>query len=440
MNAALRARRLSQEEAGGFQIQVMDILRDLILRYTNGTSTSVKVDVAEDILNSLYYCIDAGLQSLNDNEAALELIRRGSAGKVYKEGLARVTACFQESRDIYLKLRKSKLNVGLEAYDLTIDEGLGIFFEKYGPVFHAHNAISSIDYPLLFDDMSIKGVFYMKAYMETLLMENSFCRLFPEQDIRSILASLGRIYRIDYTKTLTNIFEIVLNGALFSVLSGPGPITLKMTEIKYRMLESKLGAAGDHELGLMVDEGIRQVINDLKLKDESLIDYILKYRSMVKARLASALETDSLRKLVLLEEGLSLYKDEQIFIDGERMGNMSFRKLAERLSRELDPGVKVNMIRSEVHSLEDFIDILEGSCFFGDEYFCLFSRLSRQELALLAAVVFSDEMRDGPMDINMALDLETEMEVEWQNLFVEFLNTLKAQELESIQNCMNVMG
>ena len=98
--------------------------------------------------------------------------------------------------------------------------------------------MASIDYLLLFYDMSVKGVFYMKSYMETLLMETRFCRLFSDKEIQDLLMTMGRIYRIDYAKTLANIFELVLNAALFSVIFAERPMKLEMTRGKYRAIEA----------------------------------------------------------------------------------------------------------------------------------------------------------------------------------------------------------
>jgi hypothetical protein len=437
LKGGLPTQRISQAEVEFFQLQIMDILKDLIMRYTKGESTSVTVDVAENILNSLFYSIDAGLQSLNDTEAALNVIKSGNVRQAYDQGLVLVSACVKKSKALYLKLRKSRLKVGLEAYDLTIDEGLALFFDKYGAVFDAHHTMASIDYPLLFDDMSLKGVFYIKGYLETLSLEERFCKLFPDEEIKKVLAAYGRIYKIDYTKTLTNIFELVLNAAFFAALSEEDPITLVMSEDKYRILDGKLDEISSFELDVLIDEGIKKVIDDFEIKEKKLAGYILKYKDIFKTRLASALETDSLKTFILLEDELSLRGQKTIFIDGESMSNESFRELVGRLTKEPDVSIKVSLISSEVDSMEDFIDILEGSCFFGEEYFYLFSRLSDYVLALLAGGMFSDEMRDGPVDISKAISFGIATEAEWQELLVEFLGTIKSEKLKSIQLYMN---
>ncbi len=421
IKAGLRAGRVSKEEVEYFQLQIMDILKDLILRYTKGESTSVKVDTAADILNSIIYSIDAGLQSINDPDAAFQIIKNGAVWQVYDKGLALVKACFEESKTLYRNLRKSRLRVGLEAYDLTIDEGLAIFFDKYGPVFEAHHTMASIDYPLLFDDMSIQGVFYFKRYIETLSMENRFCKMVPEEEIKKVLMAHGRIHQMDYTKILINIFELVLSAVFFAVLSEENPVTLVMSDMKYRVLATKLNSLSSVQLDMIIDEGLNMVMHAMGINEKELSDYIRKYKDTLKTRLASALATDSLKNFVLMEDEPLFGKIKTIFTDGERMSDVNFQKLIGRLIKELDITAKASLIKSEVHSLEDFIDILEGSCLFGSEYFYLFSQLSDPELALLAEVVFSDEMRNGPIDLSKSISCKILTSMEWQDQFIKFL-------------------
>lgn len=433
----LRTRRISQAEAESFQLGIMDLLKDLILRYTKGESTSVTVDTAENILCSLFYSLDAGLQSLNDTEAALNTIKSGNARQVYDRGLALVTARFTESKALYLNLRKSRLKVGLEAYDLTINEGLEIFFHTYGPVFDAHRGMASIDYPLLFDDTSITGVNYIKNYVETFCMENRFCSLFPNEAIREVLGAYGRIHKIEYAKTLTNIFELVFNAAFFAALSGQSKITLGMTGEKYRILAGKLDELSSLEMDALIDAGIKKVLHDLGVIEKVLLDYIAKYQGMLKTRLASALATNTLKNFVLLEDEPFFQGHATIFLDGERMSDANFKNLTQRLTGEQDALVKSGMIRSEVHSFEDLIDILGSGCFFGEEYLTLFLQLNDQELALLAKVLFSDEMRDGPINLSKAITLGIATGVEWQERFTEYLLGLKRERLQLMETYMN---
>jgi hypothetical protein len=163
----------------------------------------------------------------------------------------------------------------------------------------------------------------------------------------------------------------------------------------------------------------------------------MKYKNEFKTRLTSALETDSLKKHILVDEMSKDTSEETVFVDGERMSNESFKLLIDKLTEEFDADIKSNIIRSEIQSLEDFLDVLEGDCLFGDEYANLFSKMSNAELGLLGKIIFSDEMRDGDIDLSMAASAGNEMGYEWQELLLEFLRTMDNERLKLIEACMN---
>lgn len=89
-----------------------------------------------------------------------------------------ITECLAETEILYRETRRKKLSVPLEAYQTSIVEDLPVFFRKYGLVFEAHETMCSMDYPLVFDDMNVQGIFYIKRYLETLDTETGFCRFF----------------------------------------------------------------------------------------------------------------------------------------------------------------------------------------------------------------------------------------------------------------------
>lgn len=439
LTEALRNGRINKVESENFQLQIMNILKDVIMGYTKGESSSVTVSTAENLLNSVFYSIDTGFKRLDDDKAAYEAIKSGSINQIYERGLSLVSACFKESNELYLKIRKDRLKVGLEAYDSTIDVALPAFFEKYGAVFDAHNTMASIDYPLLFDDMSITGIFYIKRYLETLDIETDFCCLFLDKEIEKVLTTYGRIYKIDYTKTLTNIFELVLSASLFSVLSEGSAYSLSMSEIQYEVLLRKLSGSNSHMLDLILDETINRVIRDLEITESKLSDYIGRYKAVLNTRLNLALETDTLNKLVLIEDVIPATSEKTVFIGGEKMMDDDFRELIDRLTDGLESQAKISIIRAESYSLEDFIDILEAGCLFGDEYVLLFSELSDPELGVLSRVIFSDDMRDELIDLAEIIFEEIKSGVEWQEYMIEFLRTLNKERLEAIGVQMNAI-
>lgn len=439
LNEGVRNASISNVEKESFLLQVMNILKDLIMRYTNGQSTSVTVETAENIMRSILYCIDAGLKNLNETEADIEALKSDHINQIYDKGLEIVTACFNESKLIYENIRSSRLKVGLEIYDLTIDEAFPKFFEKYGAVFDAHNTMSSIDYPLLFDDISVSGIFYVRRYLETLDIENEFCNLFPEQEIIKLLTIYGNIYKIDYTKTVTNIFELVMNACFFSVISNGSTQELFISSIQYDILVKKLSEINLLKLNLIINEAINKLISDMNIKGTILSEYIERYKTILETRLKFAIETKSINKIILLEDVIPTTTEQTIFIDRDKMMNEDFSELVDRLISGLDSATKIKIIRSEIYSMEDFIDVLEADCLFGDEYALLFSELSNQELSLLAKIIFSDEMRDDKMDLSKTISVEIDTGILWHEYMLEFLKALKYEQLKSIEEQMNTI-
>ncbi|PAC32346.1 DUF6179 domain-containing protein [Caldifermentibacillus hisashii] len=59
LNVGLREGLLNSQEVYEVQIQLMQILKESIRRYTREESSSISSDVAEEILTSILYAVDA---------------------------------------------------------------------------------------------------------------------------------------------------------------------------------------------------------------------------------------------------------------------------------------------------------------------------------------------------------------------------------------------
>lgn len=64
-----------------------------------------------------------------------------------------------KTRNGSTKKLKIKLDVPVDAYQMTIDESLPVFMKHYDIIFEAQNTMASIDYPLAIDDIQLQGVF-----------------------------------------------------------------------------------------------------------------------------------------------------------------------------------------------------------------------------------------------------------------------------------------
>lgn len=290
--------------------------------------------------------------------------------------------------------------------------------------------MASIDYPLTFDDMRVQGVFYIKNYLEHLKTETEFCKFFDDEDIIKVLNGYGKIYGTDYKIELINIFEIVMNNCIFSVLSGESAKHIIISKYQFSILEKKLSNLNFYKAKCFTDEAVKKIIEELSIKDECLQNYICCYKKVFIQRLLNVCHYDKLLSLVPID-----YETARnitiAFQEGERMADNIFEKFIERLLNTDDPKEKINAIKTDIHSLGDLIDVLDSDCLFGNEYDELFESLDYDVLSLLCRTVFYEEIRDGSFDFtNVHAE---DKEKEWQIAFVKFMQKLDLYNINEIK-------
>ncbi len=433
LKEGFRVGLVDRQDIYHIQEQVMLILKDLIMLYTKGDSTSVKTETAEGLLNSIYYSIDAYASSLEAPEAAIELLRSTSIKELYDKGVEIVSSIFKEARQLCREMVRNKLDVPLEVYNTSITEALPEFFEHYSIVFGAHDTTCSLDYPLIFDDMNVRGVFYIKNYLKNLDIETRFCRLFSKADIAKTLVAYGRTCRIDYKESPVNLFEILVNNSIFSALSGNTADKLLITVSQYEILLRRLTGLDYRQMEGVIGAGVEKLCLDLRIEQKALIEYIRRYMKDFVFRVHNAVKNNNLKNIVMVSgEGKSQNKG-NAFIEAERMSDDSFRLIVQKIMACTSAVDKVSMIISGVRSLEDFIDILSADCLFGDEYGSAFAALGDMELALLAKEIFVEELRNNQLSLSSISISRKETAAEWQSEYIRFVQGLDEAGLKSIE-------
>ncbi|MDD3270213.1 MAG: DUF6179 domain-containing protein [Syntrophomonadaceae bacterium] len=425
---------IAQGELDDIQNQIMALLAESIVRYTGGESTSLKEETAQRIMMSMLYAIDAFLKSLGAPEDAIAAITADPIKDSYVKGLGLLEVTFEDTKQLYHEIRQNKLDIPIEAYHMTIDE-LAQFFNHYDMRFNAQDTIASIDYPLLFDDMQVQGVFYIKQYLEKLALETEFCRLFPSGDIKKLLFNYDRVYRVNYRESLINIFEIVLNNAVFSVMSGGSADVLGITRYQCKYLADMFKAMDYRQCSARISASIGALLGELHIDKPALRAYILRFKTLLIPQLLNALQNESLEHLVILDEP-EASQDNYIFDAGKSMDDDSFRSLLNHVTDCNDTNEKIQLIMASIESLGDFIDLLEADFLYGDEYRALFSSLGDIELSVLAGIVFMEEIRSDPRTFTLPSCQEISREMPWQHEYAAFLKELGRDRLNAIENIL----
>ena len=207
---ALYAGLLETESLAPLQMQIIEILTAQTRSFTCGESSSVRVETAQTILESIYYTIGLHLKSFSNPDAAVfELANKPLAG-LFLEGQKELKEKITEAKKLYAKVRTSRIETLNYAYNATLDEGLKCFFPDYDWEFSAAETPGMIDYPISGNEIKTEGVEYILTYLERLLYENRYCNGFSKEEIHTVLLD----FHSDYPDLLINIYEILSSRVL----------------------------------------------------------------------------------------------------------------------------------------------------------------------------------------------------------------------------------
>ncbi|MGG1314129.1 DUF6179 domain-containing protein [Cohnella laeviribosi] len=432
LNEGQRAGLLDNREAYVIQNRLLLILQDLIRRYTQGESSSVTTETAENILASVLYAVDAYLASLENHDKAILCLKTGDIADLYEKGVEHVRQCFEETKRLYNEVKRQKLDVPVEAYNTTIEESLPIFLKKYGILFDAHNTMASMDYPLALDDMRLQGIFYIKQYLERLQIENRFCFKFAREDLPRLLENFGSVCRFDYRIELFNMFELVLNNALFSVLSGGDAGQIRISPYQFERLERMFSYADASEIGKMIREAMTRLQHNLQILDPRTVAYMNECGQNLIRRIVNAAEYHNLQAVIITDMEEKIQPVVLSLRAGDRMSDVRLRRLLDEIIRSETKEEKVRLIQSNFFSLHDYLDMLESDCLYGDEYDALYASFGDMELAILAKIVFYEELRNGSGDLLSIIRQKEDAEPDWQKRLIGFLKRLDASRINGI--------
>jgi hypothetical protein len=411
---------LTDSELENIQMQSIQILTKQSEYYTSGDSSSIKVEIAEGILQSIFYSIGSYLKSFVDINTSIEVLKQRPLLELYKHGKKLIRIQVDSAKELLYTLQNDSIITDNYAYNDTIQNGVQVFFTTYDVDFAAHDTPASIDYPLSNDKMELVGIDYINNYLEKLSLENQFCKNFSEYDIYCLLRGYD-----EYNKELLiNIFGLVLTNLIGSLLVNPNELQLNIRPLDRKYLQQKLEKLSKDKLDKVLKEVSKQLCKELNILDGLLQKHIIATVVDLSARLKNALENNRLETIFIsLKESYtqSLFQ----FQDGVKMNDELFRSTADEIRVCRYVSDKIAIIKREIHSIIDLIDILEGDCIIDNEFSEVFKSLGDMELALL--------LKNVPTHIIDSNYNYAEDEKQWHNKLKCFFKEIDLMRMESIR-------
>lgn len=408
---------LSDAELEDIQIQSTKLLAKQVERYTEGDSSSVRVEIAQSILQSVLYSIGICLKDFPDTDISLEAIKKTPLTDLYRQGRKIIEKKINIAKHLLHLIQNEKIQTDNFAYNDTIENGLMGFFPKYDVDYAAHDTPGSIDYPLNIDKMDLVGIEYIYDYLQKFYWENTFCKKFSDYDIACVL----RGYDEKYQDLLVNIFRVVFTNALGCTLVNKNASRLEIEASDRQCLQEKLKVLSEDELCEVLKSSSAKLCKELDISNEFLLEYISQTLKDIGERIKNALENEHLESIFVCSKE-ELLKPVIHFMDGDKMEDELFRQLAAEIRDCRFGADKISIIQKEIHSISDLVDILEADCLFENEFIEYFQVLGDNELAMLFNLLPVNKI-----DLDLA-----ESEKEWYLKLNEYLKGLDLKRRNNI--------
>ncbi|MHB8130731.1 MAG: DUF6179 domain-containing protein [Mobilitalea sp.] len=395
---ACRKHLLSDSQIARIQLELVELMAKEVERYTNDESSSVQIEKAQELFQSITYSIGVYLKTVFDMEERIDLLIKEKVSVLFYLGMDSLSSLKTKSKLLLQNLQESSLKVNNYAYQDTILAGIPEFFHDYNIEFGANEIPGSIDYPLYDTITNLLGIEYIYEYLHWFTLEENFLKRFSNQNIDLLMQS----FNPEAEHLLINIFELVLTNVLGCELLGQKNTELNIHATEREWLQKSLEKLSTAELQNRLEIALDEIGRGLSFEVETL-SYAKAALPQIAIRLKQNLQTGTLDKLFLSFSEHEL--EEEFFEDGIPMDNEKLREMIEEINDCRFTADKVAIIRETVRSLSDLIELLE-ECFYGEEYVEVFQLLSDTEIAILKNSIIKDAGFEGMADY--------EPQKEWQ--------------------------
>ncbi|MFA9379481.1 MAG: DUF6179 domain-containing protein [Acetanaerobacterium sp.] len=409
LQRAVEHKLMSPAQLQQHQTGIARLLQRQLLRYTHGDSSSVKVETALGLMNSLAYTIGVYLKSLPGLQDALEALATDEPSELMQRGKELIAEKTRRAKALLTTAQDTRIAIENEAYRQTLDSALPDFFTSYEPEFAAHETPCMIDYPLCADPMQTVGIEYIEGYIDALICENTLCSQFSQDDITCLLQS----YHADFRDLLINLYELTFANAAGCILLGKAPYTLALSAQERDALVRRLSLLPEPDYRRAIDDALRTLTGQIGLSQD-MHPYLPQTAEALTQRL------DAARKDTRLPMPFTVFIDADQrqgmhFHDGDKMSDDAFRAITAEVRACRFTADKLSIIHKHIRSFGDLADLLGADCLFDDEYHALFDSLGETELALLNNLYAQDEEEELHLSENQR---------EWQRQYTDYLQIL----------------
>ncbi|MEG1778690.1 MAG: DUF6179 domain-containing protein [Oscillospiraceae bacterium] len=295
MEQAYKIGLMSEGDIQKVQMECLTLLAKKIEEYTGGASSSVRTEVAEELLQSIMFTVGFALKKSDMPDEAVDLLCNENIAILYAKGRKQIDTKLKVIKQLYRMLLSNMTPTHNYAYKSTVTNGIRNFFRLYNPDYSANQTHVTLDYPTANTIRGFVGIEFIQRYIESIYYENMFCHFFSEHDIHLLLSG----YMKRYDELLINIFTLVLTNAIGCEMLHKDPLQLNITKEETECLSHSLSCMSRQELTVELRISCRLLFETMEIKSPALKAYAESTVSTIAGDVFYAVENNNLGKVFL---------------------------------------------------------------------------------------------------------------------------------------------
>lgn len=283
---------LTEEDEINIQAKLWQLLARRTELYTMGEHSSVRIETAQELLQSISFCLDLYLKQSGNTK---KLLATADLEELFKLGQKALEEQLELGKRLYSKACLTAPEIENISFKDTL-RSIGGFFKQYDYRFLAHLIPCDIDYQLCHAvKESLQGVEYINQYLGRIIIENGFIKKFEKNKAESLLSS----YCSDYKGLLINLYEPLAVNAIGLALLQEESKKLNITAADNNRLISLFEPLTVTPAKKALADASDRVCSELEINDPSSVRYLRKTAEGIFPRIEAALPHGNLNGIFL---------------------------------------------------------------------------------------------------------------------------------------------
>ena len=261
--------------------------------------------------------------------------------------------------------------------------------------------------------MDTDGVEYIHGYLESLLFENYFCNYYNIDSVNNILDSIE-----DSDHLLLNVFQIVLNNAIACKLLEKPNKSIELSSEDIDMLTNLFCSQEEMDISKVIYNTSIEIIEEHNIQDEKWMKYIFLSLQKEMSHIVNNILNGKLDKAFIVTTEKPSHSS--LFIPKDRMSDAKLRDLLNEITSCSNVKDKINILKYDVDSIYDLIDILESDAIDANEYYMVFSSFTKEILALIYSYGINN------------IDIEEVDTFNWRKFYMSYIESIEEDEMNKI--------